>query len=86
MPAWPDWWTWELELSPHVLKRMLDRRFSEVDLRHMMERALGLTRCEEPDRWMVDTRHDNRSWQVLVEPDPLDRMMVVITAYPVDVS
>ncbi len=86
MPAWPIWWTWELELSPHILKRMLDRRFSEVDLRHMMERAVGLTKSEEPDRWIVDTRHDARSWQVIVEPDPLDKMLVVITAYRVDAS
>jgi hypothetical protein len=34
---WPEWWTWELELSPHLLRRMLDRGFSEVDLRIMME-------------------------------------------------
>ena len=23
--GWPDWWDWELELSPHLLKRMTDR-------------------------------------------------------------
>ena len=32
---WPAWWDWELELTAHVLKRMVDRRFSEVDLRSM---------------------------------------------------
>jgi uncharacterized protein YuzE len=29
----PDWWSFELELSGHVLDRMLDRGFSEADLR-----------------------------------------------------
>jgi hypothetical protein len=24
---WPAWWEWELELSPHVGKRMEDRGF-----------------------------------------------------------
>lgn len=36
---WPFWWDWELELSPHVLKRMLDRRFNESELRTMLEGA-----------------------------------------------
>lgn len=30
---WPDWWEWEIDLTPHLLKRMEDRDFSEVDLR-----------------------------------------------------
>lgn len=39
---WPSWWDWELEFSPHLLKRMIDRQFSEVDLRRMLEHATGL--------------------------------------------
>jgi hypothetical protein len=35
-PEWPGWWDWELELSPHLLKRMTDRRFTEIDLRRML--------------------------------------------------
>ncbi len=43
-PRWPEWWDWELELSPHLLKRMADRGFSELDLRAMLDRqeATGL--------------------------------------------
>jgi hypothetical protein len=26
---WPERWTWELEMTPHVLKRMVDRDFTE---------------------------------------------------------
>ena len=37
--SWPDWWDWELELTPHLLKRMIDREFSEVDLRIMLANA-----------------------------------------------
>jgi hypothetical protein len=49
-PEWPGWWDWELELSPHLLKRMTDRRFTEIDLRRMLERASGYCqgRCRGP--------------------------------------
>ena len=36
---WPKWWDWELEISPHVEKRMEERDFTEIDLRAMMQRA-----------------------------------------------
>lgn len=36
----PDWWNFELELSPHVEERMLDRGFSEVDLGSCSKRLL----------------------------------------------
>lgn len=43
----PDWWDFDLELSPHVEDRMIDRDFSEDDLRLMIEvasRMLSLIR------------------------------------------
>lgn len=45
---WPEWWNWELELSPHLLKRMVDRRFTEVDLRRMLQVATRLRWDIEP--------------------------------------
>jgi len=42
MPKWPTWWSWELELSPHLFKRMADRDFNEVDVRRMLSGASGL--------------------------------------------
>jgi hypothetical protein len=36
---WPEWWDWELELMPHLAKRMADRQFNEVDLRAMLADA-----------------------------------------------
>ena len=35
----PDWWSFELELSPHVEERMIDRGCTEVDLRMMIDAA-----------------------------------------------
>ena len=81
-PRWPEWWDWELDLSSHLLKRMLDRGFSEVDLRSMMENVSGLHEDETPGRWVVETTHDSESWEVIVEPDAEGRLLIVITAYP----
>ena len=78
---WPPWWDWQLELSPHVLKRMLDRGFSEVDLRLMMEQATAIREDREPGRWVVDTSHHSQPWKVIVEPDLADEVLVVVTAY-----
>lgn len=54
---WPDWWEWEIELTPHLQKRMEDRDFSEIDLRAMLEHA----RAHRPDvvegRFVIQTEH-----------------------------
>jgi hypothetical protein len=49
---WPDWWEWELELTPHLEKRMEDREFTEVDLRaiiSMWSKADGRSRHDIDD-------------------------------------
>ena len=51
---WPDWWAWELELGPHLLKRMTDRRFSEIELRRMLERASGHRDDIVESRWIIE--------------------------------
>lgn len=84
MTEWPEWWDWELELSPHLLKRMLDRGFSETDLRRMMEDANGLRQDKRLERWIIESEHDSAPWEITVEPDPTDRVVVVITAYRVN--
>ena len=81
---WPAWWGWELEFSIHVLKRMVDRRLSEVDLRSMISVAVNLRENHEPGRWVMDASHESRLWNVIVEPDSADQLLVVITAYPVE--
>lgn len=79
----PNWWTFELELSPHVEERMIDRGFTEVDLRMMIEVAETIRSAATKGRWIVETAHDGDSWEVIVEPDERDRVIVVITAYRV---
>lgn len=82
MREWPSWWSWELELSPHLLKRMVDRQFSEVDLRRMLEHAPLLREDVEEGRWLVEAWHDKEPWEVIVEPDFDAKVIVVVTAYP----
>ncbi|NUM56326.1 MAG: DUF4258 domain-containing protein [Candidatus Hydrogenedentes bacterium] len=79
----PEWWEWELEITPHALKRMDDREFTELELRAMLEHALRLRRGETEGRWIIETRHRRHLWEVVVEPDMDARLLVVVTAYPV---
>jgi hypothetical protein len=79
----PDWWNFELELSPHVEERMIDRGFTEVDLRLMVEAAGGVRPAATNGRWILETVHDGDAWEVIVEPDERDRVIIVITAYRV---
>jgi len=80
----PEWWFWELNLSKHVLHRMIDRGFSETDLRTMLEDATGLAPNHEPSRWVVTTTHNHVPWEVIVEPVGQYRILMVVTAYEVD--
>lgn len=62
---------------------MEDREFNEVDLRTMMEQASSHRPDVVEGRWVVETRHRRRSWEIIVEPDPYSEALVVVTAYPV---
>ena len=80
---WPAWWSWELEWSAHLLRRMEDRAFNEVDLRRMLEYAMGHRADILVGRFVIDAKHGGVRWEVIVEPDEMRRLLVVITAYPV---
>jgi hypothetical protein len=62
---------------------MDDRRFTELDLRRMLERATSYRPDVIEGRWAIETRHRRRPWEVIVEPDRERRLLVVVTAYPV---
>ncbi len=82
----PDWWKFELELSPHVEDRMIERDFSEADVRLMIEDADGIRVGSRIGRWVVETTHLGDTWEVIVEPDERDEVIVVVTAYKVTLS
>lgn len=73
-----------MELIPHLLKRMEDRRFSETDLRTMLSRANRYRADVVAGRWVIVTRHGRRWWEVIVEPDRSANVLVVVTAYRIE--
>ena len=70
-------------MSPHLFKRMDDRRFTEIDLRRMLQRAFGYREDIVEDRWVIETKHRRKAWEVIVEPDRERQLLVIVTAYPV---
>ena len=81
---WPEWWSWELVLSRHLLRRMVEREFNEIEIRTMVNDAAGVTYESDTGHWCVETSHQGEPWEVIVEPVPHRRALVVITAYRVD--
>lgn len=79
----PTWWHWGFHLSPHLLKRMGERRLTETELRIMLEDSTGYDADVEVGRWIIEARHRAVPWEVVVEPDDTLRIVVVVTAYPV---
>jgi hypothetical protein len=79
----PEWWNWELIFSGHAELRMEQREVSEVDVRLMLEGARGYSPSVAPGRFMIDAAHAGRPWVVIVEPDPAEHLLVVVTVYQV---
>ena len=49
----------------------------------MLEHA-GRYRADVVDgRWVIETRQNRKTWEVIVEPDNEQKLLVVVTAYPV---
>lgn len=63
---------------------MLDRGFSETDLRLILEDARALRRSAEVGRWIASARQGRTRWEVVVELDDSLRLLIVVTAYRVD--
>ncbi len=76
---WPAWWGWELDLSFHLEKRMLLRDFTEIDSRTMLDQATGYHPDLIEGRWIVVTTHRYHLWEIIVEPDFLERSQFYAT-------
>lgn len=50
----------------------------------MLGAATGLEVDLVVGRWVVETRQRGRPWKVIVEPDSRLRVLVIVTAYPVE--
>ena len=73
-----------MELSPHVLKRMADRRFNEVELRRMLEHARDYREDIVDGRWIIVVRRGRVDWEIIVDPERATESLVVLTAYTFD--
>ena len=62
---------------------MEDRQFTEVDLRQMLEAASDVRADVVEGRFVIVTRHLAQPWEVIVEPDADELLLVVVTAFPV---
>ena len=62
---------------------MEDRGFTEIDLRSMLADAQSHRADVVDGRWIIQTTLNRAQWEVVVEPDPEDELLVVVTAYPV---
>jgi hypothetical protein len=65
---------------------MVDRRFTEVDLRAMLEDAISVHPDAVKGRFMVLTLLEGRHWEIILEPDPAQLRLAVVTAYPIEGS
>ena len=48
------------------------------------ERATGFRPDVVDDRFVLETRFRGGPWEVVVEPDELEHLLVVVMAYPVE--
>ncbi len=78
---WPPWWDWELVLIDHTYESMEKRHFTEIELRRMMEKASSYRRDIIDGRWVIETRHKQQRWEVVVEPISEREALEVVTAY-----
>jgi len=78
---WPECWDWEVAFTGHVQGRMEERGVTEVEVRSMLQRASGYSPSVVENRFMIETMHRGRPWIVIVEPDPDERLLVIVTAY-----
>ncbi len=49
----------------------------------MLQRASGHREDVVDGRWLIETRHRGKGWEVIVEPDQERLLLVFVTAYAV---
>jgi len=81
--GWPEWWHFELVFSPHALERMQERGLGEVKLRTLLQDAQDYRPSCVPGRFLVSSSMGGDHWEVIVEPDELEGVLIVVTAYGV---
>ena len=52
----------------------------------MLEHAVRYRADVIEGRWVIETRHNRKDWEVIIEPDSEQKLLLVVTAYPVEES
>ncbi len=78
----PEWWDWELVLTSHIEKRMEERGFTEIELRRMLSKPVGLLPDAQQGRFVVLATLQSTQWAIIVEPEYEDQILVAVTAFP----
>jgi hypothetical protein len=63
---------------------MLQRNFNEIDLRTLLFSAQNYEADIEEGRFKIKSGLKGNRWEIIVEPDYFDKLLVVITAYPIE--
>ena len=78
---WPDWSEWDIEITPHLRGEcwivLSPKRICAICWNRPPTSELQPTMV----RFVIACRHYGENWEVVVEPDEQDLMLVVITAY-----
>ena len=73
-------------LNSLVVHPMADRGFNEIDLRRMLEDVKAVRPSHVSGRYVAECSRARRLWHVVVEPDEANRLVLVVTAYRVEVK
>lgn len=80
-PQRPEWLDWELEFHPHFDLRVRERHSAEVIARHVLEHYTELSPSRREGRWVLGAKYEGESWELVVEPDPWERLLVLVTIW-----
>jgi hypothetical protein len=76
-----SWLCWDLDISPHAMRRMPIRGFSETDLRGMLEDPDHVEPDACPGRFVAHCRWHGQQWNIILEPDKDAGVIIVVTAF-----
>lgn len=60
---------------------MVQRNFNEIELREMLSRTEMYEKDIDENRFKINASFRNRRWEIIVEPDFDEKILVIITAY-----
>lgn len=64
---------------------MISRNFNEIDLRSMLSNPFGYERDSEEGRFLIKSVYKHKNWEIIIEPDFEEKVIVVITVFSLEV-